>query len=276
MKLNPRYDGPLVVSMDETVADPAVAVTRQRRRMESLLAGLSPEQWEAASRCDGWTVRDVVAHLVTVNEFWTTSVQAGLAGEPTRMLAHFDPQAHPPMLVESLGPLSGAEVLERFSSTNDALLALIADLDAQQWQQVAEAPVGHLAIARVMDHGLWDAWVHERDIAVPLGLPVADEPDELAAALRYVAALGPAILAGRPESYTGRVQVAATDPHTVFVVDAGAAMVVHEGPSADRVPCLEGRAADLLEALSLRAPLPADAPAAWHEMIAGLQAAFDA
>ena len=44
----------------------------------------------------------------------------------------------------------------------------------------------------VAHHALWDCWVHERDIVLPLGLPTAIEPDEVRACLRYAAALSPA------------------------------------------------------------------------------------
>ena len=34
-----------------------------RARTAALLEGLTPEQWEYPSLCDGWTVRHVAAHL---------------------------------------------------------------------------------------------------------------------------------------------------------------------------------------------------------------------
>jgi len=37
----------------------------ERRRLASLLTGLTPQQWAAASLCTGWRVREVVAHLNT-------------------------------------------------------------------------------------------------------------------------------------------------------------------------------------------------------------------
>lgn len=38
-------------------------ITAERRRVADLLAGLDDEQWAAPSLCDGWTVREVGAHL---------------------------------------------------------------------------------------------------------------------------------------------------------------------------------------------------------------------
>jgi uncharacterized protein (TIGR03083 family) len=39
------------------------AIDTQRLRTVDLLESLSAEEWAHASLCDGWTVRDVAAHL---------------------------------------------------------------------------------------------------------------------------------------------------------------------------------------------------------------------
>jgi uncharacterized protein (TIGR03083 family) len=38
-------------------------IAAERRELATMLAGLSAEQWDAPSLCEGWTVRHVVAHL---------------------------------------------------------------------------------------------------------------------------------------------------------------------------------------------------------------------
>ncbi|MBB4761043.1 maleylpyruvate isomerase family mycothiol-dependent enzyme [Amorphoplanes digitatis] len=38
------------------------AVAAERREQAELLAGLRPEQWDAPTLCEGWRVREVVAH----------------------------------------------------------------------------------------------------------------------------------------------------------------------------------------------------------------------
>ncbi|GGT04326.1 hypothetical protein GCM10010156_72720 [Planobispora rosea] len=38
------------------------AVTAERREQADLLAALRPEQWDAPTLCDGWRVREVIAH----------------------------------------------------------------------------------------------------------------------------------------------------------------------------------------------------------------------
>ena len=58
MFLTPRYDEPSFFEFDLPLGDPAVPLLRQRRRLASLLGRLDDEQWAAASRCEGWCLRD--------------------------------------------------------------------------------------------------------------------------------------------------------------------------------------------------------------------------
>ena len=159
-----------------------------------MLTALSDDQWTAPSRCDEWSVRDVVAHLVDVNKFWHGSITAGVAGTPTRLLAGFDPAATPSMLVDWMHALNFGEVFEQFVTTSDSLLDDVEQLTDEQWTATAESPVGHVAIRLLVQHALWDCWIHERDIAMPLGIAMADEPDEVASCLRYAAAASPAVI----------------------------------------------------------------------------------
>lgn len=285
MKLAPRYDRPAVLAIDDTVDtvdSQLVPVTRQRRRFQSMLARLTEEQWSHASRCDGWTARDVVVHLVTVNEFWTMSVAAGTAGEPTRVLAGFDPASTPALLVDTMHALSPSEVLDRFVTTNEAFLDTLARLAAEEWSMPAESPPGHVPIRLLAQHALWDSWVHERDVALPLGNAPAIEPDEVASCLRYVAALSPALAfaVGAGGSGGGRrgdvLAVEATDPAVRFVLDVGESVTLRDAPLELDVPCLRGDAAEMTEALSLRRPMDPDAPPEWTEILGGMEAAFDA
>ncbi len=280
MRLAPRYDGPVVLAIDDTPDSQLVPVTRQRRRLQSMLAELTEAQWSHASRCDGWTARDVVVHLITVNEFWTMAVLAGTAGEPTRVLAGFDPAATPPLLVDTMRALSTSEVLDRFVSTNEAFLETLAGLGIDDWSTPAESPPGHVPIRLLAQHALWDSWVHERDVALPLGLAPAVEPDEVASCLRYVAALSPALAfavgVGAGGGGAEVLAVEATDPPVRFVLDVGESVTLRDSLLDADAPCLRGDAVELTEALSLRRPMDPDTPTEWMQILGGMEAAFDA
>src|SRR5580658_7310850 len=59
--VSPRYEGPPIISIAGTPDDQLGPVTRQRRRLEAMIRDLSASDWTSASRCDDWTVQDVVA-----------------------------------------------------------------------------------------------------------------------------------------------------------------------------------------------------------------------
>lgn len=75
-------------------------------------------------------------------------------------------------------------LLAEFISTNEALIGVTAELTDEQWSVLAESPAGHVPVRLLAQHALWDCWIHERDIAIPLGIPIAAETDELTSCLR--------------------------------------------------------------------------------------------
>ena len=277
MQLRPRYEGPSILIMDGPADDQLLPLTRQRRRLQALLRTLDEEQWMAPSRCEAWTVRDVIAHLVGVNAFWHASVLAGLKGNPTRVLAGFDPAATPPLMVDSMKALTCADVLAEFISTNEAFLDLVAGLTLAEWSTPVESPPGHVPVRLLAQHALWDCWIHERDIAIPLAISPIVEVDEVTSCLRYAAAVGPALGLELGVVALGTYAIEATDPVVRFVLDVGDSVVVRNDDhcSAD-VPCLRGDAVALTEALSLRAAMPPAAPGEWTRLGNALVTAFDA
>lgn len=276
MQLAPRYDGPAVLRIDGSPGDPSIPLVRQRRRLAALLAQLDDAQWATPSRCAGWSVRDVVVHLIGVDGFWVHAITSALAGEPTRHLTAFDPVATPAAMVAAAPVEPPAVLAERLADGVEALAATVAGLDAEQWALPSEAPPGHLALAATARHALWDAWIHERDIVLPLGLTPVHEPDEVRASLEYAVGLGPAFLAtsGRAER-TGALAVVATDPEVRLAVEVGDVVVVRPGDAPAGTPCLEGPAVDLVEALSFRGPFPRELAAEDRWLLGGLGEVFD-
>jgi uncharacterized protein (TIGR03083 family) len=274
MLLRPRYDGPPIISIKGKAGDQLAPVTRQRRRFETMLEGLSGSGWLSPTRCESWTVQDVVAHLVGVNAFWHASVRAGLAGTPTRVLAGFDPASTPDLMVGPMRELAPKEILDQFVSSNDAFLGVLAELDESGWEAMAESPPGHVPIRLLAHHALWDSWIHERDVALPLGLTPPIEPDEVGSCLRYAAALSPAFKIESGHPLSGTFAVEATDPSVCCVLDVGESVSVRDDIASPEMPCLRGDAVTLVEALSIRAPLPPGAPSQWVQLLEGLAIAF--
>jgi uncharacterized protein (TIGR03083 family) len=275
MKLAPRYAGPTILTIAGAPNDQLQPFTRQRRRLLTMLADLSDEQWSVASRCKGWTVRDVAAHLAGVDAFWLGSMVAGLTGAPSRWLPGFDPAATPPVMVDQMDALSADEVLNQLVSATEPLLDAVAGLTDEQWCMTAESPVGHVPIRLMVQHALWDCWIHERDIAIPLGVAPTVMADEVTSCLQYAAAVSPAVGMGVGKAWMTTLAIEATDPAVRFVLDVGESVSVRDGP-VEGLPCLRGDAVALVETLSLRAPMPSSTPSEWTSLLTGLATAFEA
>ena len=274
MQLTPSYGTDPIVTLDGSPAAILGPAVRQRRRLAASVAAFDGGQWAHPSRCDGWSARDVIVHLHDTNTFWTYSITAGLKGEPSQFLAGFDPVASPPQLVARSHDVSTEDVLDRFLASTESFVGLLASLDEGDWSALAEAPPGHVSVSAVTHHALWDSWVHERDILVPLGFTPDEEPDEVAACLRYVAALGPAFAKNCGTTDSGLLGITVTQPDLSFVVEITDRIAVRAGTtSADLT--LTGDAVELLEALSFRAPLEQPIPAEASWMLRGLSETFD-
>jgi uncharacterized protein (TIGR03083 family) len=88
--------------------DTWTVVHAERRALAADLAGLAPEKWQTPSLCEGWTVHDVLAHMVAtarltppvflvrlaasgfrISRLTETQLAAERAGGPTATLAAF-------------------------------------------------------------------------------------------------------------------------------------------------------------------------------------------
>lgn len=265
MNVPPRYGGDPVLVLDGPPDAAAVPAVRQRRRLVDLAAALSPEELATPSRCDGWRVQDVLAHLTTVDGFWAASIAAGLRGAPTEILATFDPKATPAFLVDAVRSQGPAEAVDGFVTACDAFCSLLGSLRGDDWTAPAETPLGHLTVGALAHHALWDAWVHERDVLVPLGRPPAVEHDEVLASLRYGAGLGAAFAVLADAGREGALVLDTTDPDERVVVRAGGGtVVVGDGEAPGGALVVAGDAVELLEAASVRRPWPVvDPDRAW-------------
>ncbi|MET9028888.1 maleylpyruvate isomerase family mycothiol-dependent enzyme [Nocardia sp. NPDC004168] len=120
------------------------AVAAERASLVELLETLSESDWNHSSLCEGWRVRDVVAHLVL-------SANPGLAWILVNVLrarGNFDRAIRE----------TAIRLADRATSTQ--LLAALRD-----GMTLRATPIGTTAADRLMD-----LLVHGQDIAVPLGL----------------------------------------------------------------------------------------------------------
>ena len=167
--------------------DPELLVTASRAgytALDALYTGLDDDQWAVQSLCPEWTARGVLVHRIGVEHIltgWSPSLDAP---PPFERLGPFEAE---------LSEASNADVLAR---ARDVWAARSADLDAVDAEMVAApsiTPTGPGAYGDFLRIRVFDSWVHERDVTIPLGVATDDggpraayAVDEVTTAMGYI------------------------------------------------------------------------------------------
>ncbi|MFC7403798.1 maleylpyruvate isomerase family mycothiol-dependent enzyme [Georgenia alba] len=121
------------------------ATFAERERLVGLLAGLTPEQWATPSLCEGWRVREVVAHITMAYRISGPAFFAGLLRSWFRFHRYADRAAK-----ADTAKLTDAQLLE-----------VLRENIRHPWQPPGGGQAG--ALSHDVIHGL--------DITEPLCLP---------------------------------------------------------------------------------------------------------
>jgi uncharacterized protein (TIGR03083 family) len=127
------------------------AIDDQRRALVHLLEDLSGEEWRQPSLCEGWTVRQVAAHLALQNTTWSIMPRAVLD-----LVRH--------------GGVNGAIHAMACRHAEQPVEAIIGEIRDRVgvWRPLPTVTFRETAI---------DYLVHGQDIAVPLGRTLPMPPD---------------------------------------------------------------------------------------------------
>ncbi len=141
--------------------------------IDSLLAGLSDDEWNQPTACPGWTVRDQVSHLIGFESQWFLGRKAA----PVDASSYDYVQNH-------LGAENEAWINERsFRAPNDmraeyseVVAARLVQLNAARYYPNGFATVitsfrGDETMRDVLALRLFDIWTHEQDIRRALNRP---------------------------------------------------------------------------------------------------------
>jgi uncharacterized protein (TIGR03083 family) len=140
-----------------------------------LLGSLSPADWRIPSVLPGWTVQDVVAHMIGT-ESWLDGQNPPEPGMDPMDLAHVHNEvaARNECWVLALRPHSPGQMLDRFRAITERRLGVLRDLTDEEFYRHAWTPAGEDTYARFMRIRLFDCWLHEQDIRATLHRPGHD------------------------------------------------------------------------------------------------------
>jgi uncharacterized protein (TIGR03083 family) len=141
--------------------------------IDALLAGLTDEQWQTPTALPGWTVHDVVAHII--------GTESLLSGVPTpdvdvagRDHVHNDIGALNERWVEHLRGESPEAMLAAYRDIISRRKATLTATSPEEWNTVTFTPAGPDSYGRFMRIRVFDCWLHEQDIRQALDRPATD------------------------------------------------------------------------------------------------------
>lgn len=187
----PQFYGGTGVPMylDRDPAAPANAWRAHRARLRAWLAALTDDEWSGPTRCELWDVSKLVQHLASGSQFLGYTLHKAGRGTATTLLTDFDPHGMVQERAAMLGDMRTQEALDTLASMDASVDAQLKTIAEVGWSSMAEAPLGHFAAHLSVNHFLFDSWVHEYDLMLPLHQNPVIETPEVEAVVAYLLAL---------------------------------------------------------------------------------------
>ncbi len=214
---------------------------------------LTSEQWASTSRNRDWTVHQTARHMVDGIEMALTRVTGA---PPPRSMEGFNPNTTPTDWLAASAGESPAGTLQRYATATPRLRAALGERLATGDDTQVAGPYGPAHWSVMTVHGFWDAWLHERDIALPLGLDCTSSPGELRLAGLYGLLMVLVPLRGGSEPTEAAVHLTGDIDVVVRArtTDGGGITVAEESRECE----LGGDAAEVIDSLSGRGAPPAE------------------
>ena len=175
-----------------TLQDRVGLVRSETERLQGYLQTLAPDAWSRPSACDGWTVADVVAHVIFVAEFWVDTISRGIQGDAS------SPGDKPPGEAEGVPSMDeyfaqratarreelGDQLLPTFSTVCDQVNTLFAELGPEDWEKpCAFWRSRTLPVQEIIIVGIQELAVHGWDIRSSLEPSAQLDPESVAVLL---------------------------------------------------------------------------------------------
>jgi uncharacterized protein (TIGR03083 family) len=127
-------------------------------------------QWDLATDCPGWTVKDQLAHIVGVERMvMGDEPPPPLAVRPDHVRNEF--AALNEAWIEARRPESGPDVLSEFVAVTGRRVHELRALPPERFDVIGWSPVGDVPYRDFLVTRVLDSWAHEQDVRRALGRP---------------------------------------------------------------------------------------------------------
>ena len=205
------------------------------KAISQLGSELDDSDWALPSECPGWSVKDLVSHMI--------GTERSLLGDP-------EPPPAPPAAhirnpvgqaneawVEERRATPGSSVLAEFIQVTRKRAAELRALPPERFEVTGPSPVGNVPYREFMSVRVMDCWVHEQDMRVAGGRPCSYGTEAAAMALARLVSAMPFVVgkrAGAPDGSSVRFALNGGAPQQIDVVvtEGRAALVSTVEPTA--------------------------------------------
>lgn len=230
------YGGDVPVVIDADPDDPLRAWTSHRARLRAWVDELDEAGWTSPTRCPAWDARGLVQHLASGAAFLGWTLHQSNKGVQTELLAGMDTHTTVEAATAALDAMSRDELVAALHDADANIARVTEPHAANGWTSLAEAPPGHLPAHLALSHFLWDSWVHEHDLLLPVGQQPVLDPFEATTVAHYLAALA-TVMSGMDT----RLEVRLTDLDVVIGCEGdGRQMHIRPGQGVPGAPVVEG------------------------------------
>jgi uncharacterized protein (TIGR03084 family) len=159
------------------------ALAEQQAELLGLVADLDDRDWQRPSRCEGWSIADVVLHVAQTNEMALASARGEFGEYLTEVGRNVGPASNvdegADLMVARERGTPGATVRDRYRAGADELHAVLAAIDPHLR---VEWVAGQLAARTLATTRLAETWIHTGDVAdaLDVDLPPASRLQHIA------------------------------------------------------------------------------------------------
>ncbi len=200
-------------------------LSEEHRALDLIVADIDRDRWERSTPCEGWRVRDQIAHLAFFDEGATLAAMDRSRFDEEARAALADLATYEARYIERGRRLTPNALLRWWRDARERLVAALAALDDRgrmPWYGVTMSPAS-FTTARLME-----TWSHGQDVADALGVTRTNTDR-----LRHVAFLGART---RANAYVAHGMTPPVEPVRIeLVLPSGGAWIDGDATAANRV-----------------------------------------
>jgi uncharacterized protein (TIGR03083 family) len=160
--------------MDPTDGTPRAIVdtlTTTFQALADVCAGLTEAQWKASTDLPGWSVQDVLAHVIGTERHLQGLAPADPPPGPAPTHVRNPMGEFNEIEVAARRPLAGAEVLAEWDELRELRRTTLEAAGPDYFAQQMLTPTGPGTMTDFLAVRILDCWVHEQDIRRAIGAP---------------------------------------------------------------------------------------------------------